>query len=237
MGQLHLGMAFAAGVMSFVSPCCLPLYPSFLSYITGLSLQSLRHQGGQHVIRLRIMLHTLLFICGFSIVFYSLGYGAGMMGEWFHSYRNEIRQIAGGVMIVMGLILAGLLEFKLLMREWKPGWQRFTTGLAGSFLLGVGYAAGWSPCVGPILAGVIALAASEPTSWFKLMTAYTLGFAAPFFFFAFYVGSIQWLSKYTWWLTRIGGYMMVAMGVLLLSGKLTLITIWLQRITPDWLIF
>lgn len=237
MGTIHLGVAFAAGVASFLSPCCLPLYPSFMSYITGLSVNVLKSDLDSRSARLRVMMHTAAFIAGFSIVFYSLGFGAGLAGELFHSYREWIRMISGAVLIVMGLLLIGLIKPGLLMREWKPGLGRRSAGLAGSLLLGIGFAAGWSPCVGPILAGVIALAASEPAVWFKLMTAYTLGFAVPFFAFAFYIGSIRKLARHSGWIMKMGGLVMILMGFLLFSGKMTQLNIWLQKITPDWLVF
>ncbi|GGA22248.1 cytochrome c biogenesis CcdA family protein [Paenibacillus physcomitrellae] len=236
--QLHMGAAFAAGVASFVSPCCLPLYPSFISYITGLSLNTLKNELNEQDNRKKVMMHTAVFIAGFSVVFYSLGYGAGAVGVLFQDNRVWLRQISGVLMIIMGLFLSGLIQPTLLLKEWKPGWgRRSAAGYLGSFLLGIGFAAGWSPCVGPILAGVIALAASEPGAWMKLITAYTAGFAVPFFVFAFYVGSVKTLNRYSGWVMKVGGAVMVVMGLLLFTGRLTGITIWLQRITPDFLIF
>ncbi|WP_138493056.1 cytochrome c biogenesis CcdA family protein [Paenibacillus pinistramenti] len=238
LDHIHIGAAFAAGALSFVSPCCLPLYPSFISYITGLSFQTLKQGMNESSNRARVMLHTSIFIAGFSVVFYSLGYGAGAVGELFHEYKVWLRQASGLVMILMGLFLIGVIRLRLMQMEWKPGWGRKRlAGYFGSFLLGIGFAAGWSPCVGPILAGVVALAASEPAAWLKLITAYTAGFAVPFFLFAFYVGSVSRLTRHTGWIMKAGGTLMVLMGLLLFSGRLTGITIWLQRITPDFLIF
>ncbi|WP_223066522.1 cytochrome c biogenesis protein CcdA [Paenibacillus caui] len=237
MGNISVGVAFAAGVASFISPCCLPLYPSFISYITGLSLNTLKTGLNRNSVRFRVFMHTAVFILGFSAVFYSLGYGAGIFGFVFHSYRDWIRKAAGLVMIGMGLFLTGAIQPRLFMHEWKPGLTRRSAGYLGSFLLGIGFSAGWSPCVGPILAGVIALAASEHTAWFKLITAYTAGFAVPFFMFAFYVGSARNLSKHSGWIMKCGGLIMILMGILLFSGRLTRITIWLQQITPAWLAF
>lgn len=236
MESIHLGVAFAAGFASFISPCCLPLYPSYLSYITGLSLNTLKTEG-RVMVRARVMSHTLAFLLGLSLVFYSLGFGAGAIGVWFNSYRDWIRLAAGCVMILMGLVLSGLFTPSLLMREWKPAARRRPAGYAGAVLLGIGFAAGWSPCVGPVLASIIAMATSEPTAWFQLMTAYTAGFALPFLGFAFSISSIRRLIPHAGWIMKAGGGVLAGMGILLLSNQLTLLTVWLQRMTPDWLIF
>ncbi|WP_059052348.1 cytochrome c biogenesis CcdA family protein [Paenibacillus senegalimassiliensis] len=237
MADIHLGIAFGAGVASFISPCCLPLYPSYLSYITGMSVQQLKTEQGKREVRFRTMTHTLAFILGFSVVFYTLGFGAGLFGEFFNQYRVLIRQLSAILIMVMGLVLLGLFQPQFLMKERKMNFTSKPAGYLGSFIFGIGFSAGWSPCVGPILAAIIAMAVTEPGAWIGLITAYTLGFALPFFVLAFFIGSTKWILKYSVAIMKIGGALMLLMGVLLFTNRMAQITIWLQQITPEWLKF
>ncbi|WP_445667917.1 cytochrome c biogenesis CcdA family protein [Paenibacillus sp. FSL H7-0756] len=237
VSNLNAGIAFAAGVASFISPCCLPLYPSYLSYITGLSVQELKNGSNSKEVRLRTLSHTLAFILGFSAVFYTLGFGAGLFGEFFNGQRDLIRQLSAILIIVMGLFLLGVFQPQFLLRErklelrWKPA------GYLGSFIFGIGFSAGWSPCIGPILTAIIALSASDPGTWFTMITAYSIGFALPFFGLAFFLGGARKILKYSNLLMKLGGGLMVFMGILLFTDQMFRITIWLQGITPRWLIF
>lgn len=131
------------------------------------------------------MTHTLAFILGFSVVFFTLGFGAGLFGELFNQYRGLIRQLSAILIILMGLFLLGIFQPQFLMKERKLDLKFKRASYVGSFIFGVGFSAGWSPCVGPILAAIIALAVSEPGTWLGLITAYTLGFAVPFLFWRF----------------------------------------------------
>lgn len=237
MSNINAGIAFAAGLASFISPCCLPLYPSYLSYITGLSVQQLKAGGNTKEVRFRTLSHTLAFILGFSVVFYTLGFGAGLFGQFFNGQRDLIRQLSAILIIVMGLFLLGIFQPQFLLRErrldlkWKPA------GYIGSFIFGIGFSAGWSPCIGPILTAIIALSASEPSTWFTLITAYSLGFALPFFILAFFLGGARRILKYSALLMKVGGILMVLMGILLFTDQMFKITIWLQGITPEWMKF
>jgi len=237
MTDIHLGVAFAAGVASFISPCCLPLYPSYLSYITGMSVQTLKTEQKRRDVRFRTLTHTLAFILGFSVVFYTLGFGAGMFGEFFNQYRDLIRQLSAVLIIAMGLFLLGIFQPQFLLKERKMNLKLNKAGYIGSFIFGIGFSAGWSPCVGPILAAIIAMAVSEPGAWLGLITAYTLGFALPFFILAFFIGQTRWIVRYSAIIMKVGGALMLLMGVLLFTNKMTQITIWLQSITPEWLKF
>ncbi|KAA9007504.1 cytochrome c biogenesis protein CcdA [Paenibacillus spiritus] len=237
MSEVNLGLAVAAGAASFVSPCCLPLYPSYLSYITGLSVRELRTEDRTARVRLRILLHTGAFALGLSAVFYALGLGASLFGRLWGDQRELIRQLSAILMIVMGLVLLGLIRPGALMKERKLAMARRPAGYAGSFLLGVGFSAGWSPCVGPILSGILALSVQEPASWAALMTGYCLGFALPFLLLSFFIGGARRLLKYSVPLMRTGGGLMVAIGALLLTDRLFRITVWLQSMTPGWLKF
>lgn len=237
MSNLNAGIAFAAGVASFISPCCLPLYPSYLSYITGLSVQELKSGSNSKEVRLWTLSHTLAFILGFSAVFYTLGFGAGLFGEFFNGQRDLIRQLSAILIIVMGLFLLGLFQPQFLLRERKLNMRWKPAGYLGSFIFGIGFSAGWSPCIGPILTAIIALSASDPGTWFTMITAYSIGFALPFFGLAFFLSGARKILKYSNLLMKLGGGLMVFMGILLFTDQMFRITVWLQGITPSWLIF
>ncbi|MGU3470426.1 cytochrome c biogenesis CcdA family protein [Paenibacillus sp. D51F] len=236
MSSVNIGLAFAAGIASFVSPCCLPLYPSYLSYITGISVTELKSDNPGREVRRRTMSHTLFFILGFSVVYYTLGYGTNRFAELFADYQDLIRQLSAILIMLMGLFLIGLFQPRALMRDFKMP-VKLKSGYLGSFIFGIGFSAGWSPCVGPILAAILALAASDPGTWFGLTTAYALGFAIPFFVLAFFIGSTRWIVRYSSVLMKIGGALMLVMGVLLFTNKMSVITIYLNGITPEWLRF
>ncbi|WP_282941407.1 cytochrome c biogenesis protein CcdA [Paenibacillus sp. RC67] len=234
--EVNLWIALWAGVASFISPCCLPLYPSYLSYITGISVSQLK-DGSAVGVRKRTVLHTLCFILGFSIIFYSLGWGAGLVSNFFIDYKDLLRQIAAILIFAMGLFLLGIFQPQWLMRERKLQWKFKPAGYLGSVVIGMGFAAGWSPCIGPILSAILALAATSPDSWLPLITAYSLGFAIPFFILAFFIGSTKWILRYSSKIMKIGGGLMIIMAVLLYTDQMTRITIWLNSITPDYLKF
>lgn len=237
MDSVNLWIALWAGIASFISPCCLPLYPSYLSYITGISVSELKSGETSSQVRRQTMLHTLSFIIGFSIIFYALGLTAGFLGNFFIDYRDLLRQIAALLIFIMGLFLLGVFQPQWLMKERKLQIKFRPAGYIGSVLVGMGFAAGWSPCVGPILSAILALATTEPGTWFQLTTAYSLGFAIPFFVLSFFIGSTKWILRYSNLIMKIGGGLMVVIAVLLYTGKMTQITLWLNTITPDWLKF
>ncbi|SDO09828.1 cytochrome c-type biogenesis protein [Paenibacillus sp. yr247] len=237
MDSVNLWIALWAGIASFISPCCLPLYPSYLSYITGISVSELKSGEPSSQVRRQTMLHTLSFIVGFSIIFYALGLTAGFLGNFFIDYRDLLRQIAALLIFIMGLFLLGIFQPQWLMKERKLQIKFRPAGYIGSVLVGMGFAAGWSPCVGPILSAILALATTEPGTWFQLTTAYSLGFAIPFFVLSFFIGTTKWILRYSNLIMKIGGGLMVVIAVLLYTGKMTQITLWLNTITPDWLKF
>lgn len=231
--DVTIGVAFVAGLISFFSPCVLPLYPAYISYITGVSVKKLSSEPTREI-RMRTLLHTLFFVIGFSLVFYSLGYLSGLLSILFDEYQKLVSQIAGIFIIVMGLIILGVFKPQLLMREFKFKWNMKPLGYFGSMLIGIGFAAGWTPCIGPILSAILALAL-ESGKWLGLMTSYSLGFAIPFLIMGFFIGSMRWLTKYSVTILKIGGVILIAMGILLFSGQMIKITIWLNQITPSWM--
>lgn len=224
-------LAFGAGFLSFISPCCLPLYPSYLSYITGISVTQIRgEERSKEMIRLT-MTHTLFFLLGFSLIFYALGFTVSWLGELFQSYQELIRMLSAILVIVMGLLMTGIFQPKFLMREKKLDISVKRVSYLSSFLIGFGFSAGWTPCLGPILGAVLGLASSEPERALFYTTLYTIGFAIPFFIMAFFVGKTRWILKYSEKIMKIGGYVMIFFGILLYFDKLTWITQYLIKWT------
>lgn len=226
--NVTLWLAFGAGVLSFISPCCLPLYPSYLSYITGMSVSQLQAKDRSGNVRRATMMHTLFFIIGFSVIFFALGYSASFVGEFFRNYQETIRMLGGVLIAVMGLFLLGIFQPQFMMRgkQWNVGGKRW--GYLGSSLVGIGFAAGWTPCLGPILLAVLAVTAADPTAGLGYITAYILGFAIPFFIMAFFIGRTRWILKYSQRLMKAGGALMVVFGVMLYFDQMTVMIAWLS---------
>ncbi|MFZ3373497.1 MAG: cytochrome c biogenesis protein CcdA, partial [Desulfitobacteriaceae bacterium] len=207
-----LWLAFIAGLLSFLSPCCLPLYPSYISYISGMTFSG--HE--KHILahRLKALTHTLFFVIGFSIVFLALGLSATLLGQIFITHRTLIRIIGGGIVILMGLFLSGLLTPKWLMMEKKWEYNKTRVGYGGSVLVGISFAAGWTPCIGPILASVLVMSANQPSTGLALILAYIAGFSIPFFVLSFTLSSVRKLVPYGALLSKLGGYLMIGLGLL-----------------------
>lgn len=228
--ELTWWLALGAGFLSFVSPCVLPVYPSYLSYITGVSVGQLQEKSQPWKLRRATMVHTLYFILGFSVIFYALGFSFSWLGEWFREYQDTIRMLGAIFIFAMGLFMLGVFKPSFLMREKRLQVSKKPLGYLGSFLVGTGFAAGWTPCIGPILSSVLALAAINPGAGLGYITAYNLGFAIPFFVLAFFLGRIQRIYKYTPYLVKIGGILMVVLGILLYFNQMTLIINWLSTL-------
>jgi cytochrome c-type biogenesis protein len=222
MTDLNIWLAFGAGLLSFISPCCLPLYPAFLSYITGISVQELKVE--QAMLKKRALLHTAFFLLGFSIIFIVLGLSTTIIGEVFVEYQSFLRQIGAIVIVFFGLVVMGFISPTFLMKDKKMKFQSRPTGYLGSILIGIGFAAGWTPCMGPILAGVIALGVSNPAASLTYMIAYVLGFAVPFFVLSFFLDKLKPIKKFNRQFMKIGGSLMVIMGVLLYFNWMTQLT-------------
>ena len=235
--NLNVWIALGAGFASFISPCCLPLYPSYLSYITGISVSDLKEGGKPREMRVRMAVHTLFFLLGFSLIFYTLGYSVNAFAEFFQDYQDLIRRISALLVILMGLFLAGIFQPKFLLRDYRLNLGGKKAGLLGSFIFGIGFSMGWTPCVGPILGAILGLQASAPGSWFAMTTAYAIGFAIPFFILAFFLGSARSLLRYSNAVMKTGGVLLVVLGIMLFTDQMTRITVYLNMITPEWLKF
>ena len=175
--------AFIAGLLSFLSPCVLPLMPSYITYITGLSFADLQAENPSGKVRRQIIIHSLLFIAGFTFVFILLGASATFVGGFLQEHMKLIRRVGGVLIVLFGVHLTGLIPIQLLLGEKRMTIHNKPAGYAGSFLVGVAFSAGWTPCIGPILASILMVAATEDTlhHGIILLLAYSMGLAIPFF--------------------------------------------------------
>ncbi|MHA7098038.1 cytochrome c biogenesis CcdA family protein [Priestia aryabhattai] len=224
MNNLNVFLAFGAGFLSFISPCCLPLYPAFLSYLTGISVDELKHEN--KMLNRRAILHTLFFIVGFSIIFLVLGLSTTIVGVLFKAYEDLVRQLGAILVIFFGLVVTGIFQPKFLMRDKKIAFKNRPSGYVGSLFIGIAYAAGWTPCVGPILGAVMSLGLYNGEG-FIYMIAYILGFSIPFFTLSFFVGKSTWIKKYSQKMMVTSGYIMICMGFILYFDWMTKITSYL----------
>jgi cytochrome c-type biogenesis protein len=238
--QISLLAAFSAGLLSFVSPCVLPLVPSYISYITGLSLEQLADSAERRRFRMAIVLNSLLFIAGFSAVFIAFGASASLIGQVLITYQDYIRRVGGVLIVVFGLYLLGLLKLNFLTTEKRLHFRSRPAGYLGSFLIGVAFAAGWTPCVGPVL-GTILLYASTTDSLLSgvtLLTSYSLGLGLPLFATALWVDRFldyfKQVRAYLWGVSAVSGAFLVVVGVMIYANSLTLITSLLERYGIGW---
>ncbi|MBI3399082.1 MAG: sulfite exporter TauE/SafE family protein [Deltaproteobacteria bacterium] len=182
--DVSIPIAFLFGLLSFVSPCVLPLVPSYISFVTGISFEELTNGEGNRELKKVILINSLMFILGFSTVFVSLGASASFAGELLRTYQDVIRKVGGIAIILLGIHIIGIINLRMLQRDKRLHFfKEKPAGILSSFLIGVGFAAGWTPCIGPILATILMIAASYDTLWqgVLLLVFYSLGLAIPFF--------------------------------------------------------
>jgi len=222
MTDINIFIAFGAGVLSFVSPCVLPLYPAFLSYITGMSVEGISKEN--KMLNRKSMIHTILFLLGFSSIFIILGFGTSFVGEFLNTYQTLIRQIGAVLIIFFGLVITGVFNFNFLMRSKTVSFKNRPAGFFGSYLIGMAFSLGWTPCMGPILVIVISMAASNPEMGMMLMISYVLGFSIPFLIMSFFIGRLNWIKRNSDKLMKIGGYIMIVVGVALFFDWMTKLT-------------
>jgi len=225
MSDINVFIAFGAGFLSFISPCVLPLFPAFLSYITGMSVNELKEDN--QMLNKKSILHTIFFLLGFSSVFIMLGFTTSFISEFLLTYQDIIRQIGAILIIFFGLVIIGVFNFEFLMKDRKIAFKNKPAGFFGSFIIGMAFSMGWTPCMGPILMIVIALAASEPQLGMIMMISYTLGFAIPFLVLSFFVGRLKWIRKHSYKLVKIGGFIMIFVGIALFFDWMTKLTSYL----------
>lgn len=242
MTDVNVFIAFAAGIFSFLSPCVLPLIPSYLSFVSGVSLEEMRSERARARVRWRVVLNSLAFIAGFSIVFVSLGASASYLGGLFLGYRHVIRVLGGVVVLFVGLYLIGLFKIAALERYLQFNLKDKPAGYLGSVLVGITFAVAWTPCVGPILGATLALASTsgEIGRGTMLLTSYAAGLALPFFLSALAINSFFQFSlglrRYIQTIHIIGGLLLVIVGILLITDYMTLLNAYALRFTPGWLL-
>ncbi len=226
-------LAFVAGLLSFLSPCVLPLIPSYVGFLTGLTLEELDLRRGT------ALLHAVWFVAGFSAIFIALGATASALGVLLLHAQVWIGRVGGIVVILFGLYLLGVLRPAFLLRERKLQLARKPLGYLGSAFVGITFGAAWTPCIGPILGAILTLAASQPSVGHgaALLTVYSLGLAVPFVATALALDRfLVWFQRfrpYLAWVERIAGALLIILGLLLLSDRFTLLASWLQGLTPD----
>ena len=227
---LALPVALVAGLVSFFSPCVIPLLPGYLSYATGLSGADLASGEGD-ARRGRMFVGSLLFVLGFTLVFVAIGAATGAVGFWLRTWQREITVVLGLLTIVFGLAFAGLIPF--LQRDWRVH-KVPAVGLAAAPLLGVLFGLGWTPCIGPTLAAITTLSFSEATAGrgALLSAVYALGLGLPFILmglaYSRALGTIAFVRRHQAWVTRFGGLMLVVVGVMLVTGWWDTAVTWLQ---------
>jgi len=229
--------ALLAGLVSFLSPCVLPLVPPYLVYLAGTSLERLADAELEPRVRREAVLAALLFVCGFSTVFVALGASASVIGGMIRAYSVELSIIAGIAIIVMGLHFLGVLRIGVLLREKRVEVAK-PVGLWGAYVMGLAFAFGWTPCIGPILAAILAVAASEQTvaKGAGLLAVYSLGLGIPFLLAAFAVEQFSSLFKrmkhHLQTVERAMGVLMVVTGIGFLTGAVSNVSIWLLETFP-----
>jgi cytochrome c-type biogenesis protein len=225
--NISLFVAFTAGLISFLSPCVLPLIPSYMAFITGVSLEELAEQENLKKVRKTVILNSSFFILGFSSIFIAMGASATFIGTFLQENIRWFEIIGGIVIIILGLHFAGVFKLKFLERERKIHIKSKRLGLLGTFAVGMAFGAGWTPCVGPILGSILTLAATTQNigKGILLLVFYSLGLGIPFFlagilihkFFEYFKA----IRKHFKIITAVGGILLIIVGVLLISGYFT----------------
>ena len=237
-GSVGVGFALLAGLLSFLSPCVLPIVPSYLSFVTGMNLDELQETSD----RAHVLTHSVLFVTGFTAVFVVLGASASFLGLFARAYEDWIARIGGVLLIVFGLHLLGVFRIGALMRERRVHLSDKPEGYLGTLAVGAAFAAGWTPCIGPVLGGILTLAGTRETIWsgVGLLLVYSAGLAIPFLLAALaldrFLTTFRRFRGWIPWLERASGALLVLLGLLLVSGSFTLLTTWLARLTPAFLL-
>ncbi|MEX2154946.1 MAG: cytochrome c biogenesis protein CcdA [Gemmatimonadaceae bacterium] len=233
--SVGIAISFAAGLLSFLSPCVLPLIPSYVTFVTGLTLEDVQRS------RRIALVHSLLFITGFTIIFLALGATATTIGRMLGYNREWVGRIGGVLVIVLGLYLLGVFNFGLFARERRLHIATKPLGYLGTVFVGMAFAAGWTPCIGPILGAVLTYTASSADldRGLVLLFAYSMGLALPFVLAALmvdrFIGVFQRYRGALVWTTRAAGVLLLFVGVLMLTDMMRLLSQWLQPMTPEFL--
>lgn len=234
--SIGITIAFGAGILSFLSPCVLPLVPSYLSFVTGMSLEDLQ----EGVDRRATLVHSLLFVAGFTGIFLLLGASASFLGQFLRQYEVWIARVGGAIILVLGLHLAGAFRLTPLMREHRVYLKDKPAGYLGTVGVGAAFGAGWTPCIGPVLGAILTFAASQSQFWsgVGLLFVYSLGLALPFLFSALALDAfLRAFGRFRRFLPVVqvlSGVVLVLLGLLLLTGTFSALSGYLMRFTPEF---
>lgn len=233
--SVGLGVALLAGLLSFLSPCVLPLVPSYVSFLTGMTLEDMEQR------RRVAVSHALAFVSGFTLIFVLLGASATALGRLLNYYQIWVERIGGVLIILLALYLLGVIRIGAFAADRRVHLANKPVGYLGSALVGVAFGAGWTPCLGPILAAILLYASTTETvgQGMGLLLAYSVGLAIPFIAAAFavdrFLGWFQRFRKYLPWVMRVAGAMLLLVGILLVTGYFSLLATWLQGFTPEFI--
>lgn len=236
--SIGIMVIFTAGVLSFLSPCVLPLVPSYLSFVTGMSLEDLQ-EGFD---RRRVLVHSGLFVAGFTLVFVLLGASASFLGSFLLYNSDWIARIGGIVIIAFGLHLMGVFQLAPLLREKRVHLSGKPVGYIGTVGVGIAFGAGWTPCIGPVLGAVLTLAASREhmAQGMSLLFVYSMGLAIPFLLAALalerFLNAFSKFRRFLPVVQKASGVLLVVLGILLLTGSFSLLAAYLNRFTPEFLV-
>ncbi len=240
MDVTYIG-ALLAGLISFLSPCVLPLVPPYLCFLGGTTFEQLSGEGEGEVaqgVNTKVVMASMAFVMGFTTVFVMLGATATFIGQLVAENLDLLAKIAGAAIIIVGLHFLGLFKIPFLYREVRHNSLAAPVGLAGAYLVGIAFAFGWTPCIGPVLAAILAVAAAEDTigQGISLLATYSLGLGIPFVLAAFafrpFMGFLQRFRKHLGAVEKVMGGMLVVTGVMFLTGSMTVIALWLLEMFP-----
>lgn len=232
---LGVFIAFSAGLLSFLSPCVLPLVPSYVTFITGMNLEDLQRS------KRTTLIHAALFVAGFTLIFLALGAGATVFGQLMLRYRDLISRVGGVLIIIFGLYMLGVFNFAFMMKDTRLHLANKPLGYFGTVVVGIAFGAGWSPCIGPILGAILTMAANEADlgRGMTLLLAYSMGLAVPFMAAALMVDRFlkvfAKMRQHMIWVNRIAGVLLILVGVLMVTNRFTMLANWLQDFTPEFI--
>ncbi|MEW6618700.1 MAG: cytochrome c biogenesis protein CcdA [bacterium] len=226
--DVNIIIAFIAGLLSFFSPCVLPVIPSYLAFITGLSFEEMNEN--QTVIKRRLFFNSLIFILGFSLIFIFLGAGATLIGKFLITYKLIIQKVGGILIILFGIHITGLVPLNLLQKEKRVHLKNKPFGYLGSFLVGLAFASGWTPCIGPILGAILIYAATSDNvySGIILLSSYSLGLGLPFLIVSLglsaFLTHFNWMKRYLRPISIFSGILLILIGIMIFADKLGMVT-------------
>jgi cytochrome c-type biogenesis protein len=238
--EVTLLAAFAAGFLSFVSPCVLPLIPGYISFISGLTLEEMQGNAAASSSRGRVLLASSAFVLGFTVVFVAAGASASALGKFMYQQSPILEKIAGTILIILGLHMMGVFRIRLLENDKRIHTQRKPAGPVGAFLVGTAFAFAWTPCIGPILGGILAMAASRDSvaEGMQMLAVYSLGLGVPFLLTSvainrFFAAAAR-IRKHYRTIELVSGGLLIVVGLLIFFDQFTLIAKYLTPYLPPF---